>query len=103
MQKQSPGGVLRKDVLKNFPKFLKKCLRESPFFNKVAGLRSANLLKERLVHAFPFEFCKIFNNTFLIEHLCWLLPKMKYDTMILIKSHDPVKFVDNKKRLVIMY
>ena len=29
--------------------------------------------------------------------------KMKYDIMILAKSYDPVKFVDNKKRLVIMY
>ena len=32
-----------------------------------------------------------------------MLAASENETMILIKSHDPVKFVDNKKRLVIMY
>ena len=38
-KKQSPGGVLSEDVLKNFAKFTEKCLCWSLFFNKVAGLK----------------------------------------------------------------
>ena len=98
MQKQSPRGVLQKGVLKNFAKFLRKYLRQSLRLQVYKFIK-----KEALTQAFPFEFWEIFNTTFLIEHLCWLLPKMKYDTMILMKSDDPVKFVDKKKRLVIMY
>ena len=36
---------VRKGVLRNFPKFMGKHLRQSPLFNKVAGLRPATLLK----------------------------------------------------------
>ena len=40
-------------------------MKES-LFNKVAGLRSATLLKKRLTLAqvFPCEFCEIYKNTF---------------------------------------
>ena len=41
---------VKKVVLTNFAKFTGKNLRESLFFNKVAGLRPANLLKKRLWH-----------------------------------------------------
>ena len=37
-QKQSPGGVLLKNVLRNFVKLTGKHLSRSLFFNKVAGL-----------------------------------------------------------------
>ena len=47
-QKQSPGGLLQKDVLRNFAKFTEKHLCQSLFFNIVAGLRLAALLKKRL-------------------------------------------------------
>ena len=36
-KKQSSGGVLWKDVLKNFANLTEKCLCWSPFFNKAAG------------------------------------------------------------------
>ena len=45
IQNQSPGCSMKKGVLKNFPKFTGKHLCQSLFFNKVAGLRPATLLK----------------------------------------------------------
>ena len=39
---------IRKDVLRNFAKFIGKHLCQSPNLNKVAGLRPATLLKKRL-------------------------------------------------------
>ena len=48
------------------------CARVS-FFNKVAGLRPATLLKKRLWHrCFPVNFAK-FLTSFFTEHLRWLL------------------------------
>ena len=61
---------IKKSALKNFAKLTGKhlCLRLS--FNKVAGLRSATLFKkETPTLTFSCEFCEIFNNTFLTEHL----------------------------------
>ena len=43
-----PNVFSKKVILKNFAKFTRKHLCQSLFFNKVAGLRSANLLKKRL-------------------------------------------------------
>ena len=43
---------VRKGVLRNFAKFTGKHLCQSLFFNKVAGLRPATLLKKRLWHRF---------------------------------------------------
>ena len=57
---------VRKDVLRNFPKFTGKHLCQSLFFNKVAGLRPAALLKRRLWHrCFPVSFAKILRTPFL--------------------------------------
>ena len=39
---------VRKGALRSFAKFTGKHLRQSLFFNKVAGLRPATLLKMRL-------------------------------------------------------
>ena len=62
-----------KGVLRNFAKFTGKHLCQSFFFNKVADLRPATLLKKRLWHrCFSCGFCKIFKNLF-TEHLQWLL------------------------------
>ena len=36
-KKQSSGGILSNDILKNFAKFSEKLLCRSLFFNKVAG------------------------------------------------------------------
>ena len=41
------------------------------FLRKIAGLRAAVLLKNRIEK----ESCKIFQNTFFIDHLWWLLLK----------------------------
>ena len=40
------GGVCKKSVPRNFPKFTGKHLCQRLFFNKVAGLRPATLLKK---------------------------------------------------------
>ena len=65
-------------VLKNFVKFTGKKLCQSPFFNKVAGLRPVTLLKKRLWQMFSCEFREIFRNTFFTEHLRWLLLNKTY-------------------------
>ena len=57
---------IRKDVLKNFKKFTGKLLCQSLFYNKVAGLRPAALLKKRLWHkCFPVNFGKYLRVSFL--------------------------------------
>ena len=62
---ESSEGAQWKDVIKNFTKLTGKRLCQNLFFNKVAGLRLAALLKkETLTQVFSFEFCQIFNNTF---------------------------------------
>ena len=48
-----------KGVLRNFTKFTGKQLCQILIFNKVAGLRSATLLKETMTQVFPSEFCEI--------------------------------------------
>ena len=61
---------VRKGVLRNFTKFTGKHLRQSLFFNKVASLRPAILLKKRLCHRC---FLKFLRTSFIMEHLWWLL------------------------------
>ena len=59
---------VRKGVFftKNFTKFTGKHLCQSLFFNKVAGLRPATLLKkETLAQVFSCEFCEISRTPFL--------------------------------------
>ena len=64
-QKQSSGGVLKKGVLRNFAKFAGKHLRQSLFFNKVAGLRPPTSLKKRLWHRyFLVNFAKFIRTPF---------------------------------------
>ena len=51
-------------VLRNLAKFTAKHLCQSLFFNKVAGLRVATLLKKRLCHRyFPVNFAKFLRTT----------------------------------------
>ena len=55
---------MQKGVLRNFAKFTQKHLCQSLFFNKVAGLRPATLLKKRPgTDVFTCEFCEISKNT----------------------------------------
>ena len=56
-------------------KFIGKHLCQSLFFNKVAGLRPATLLKERLWHrCFPVNFAKFLIKLFLQNTSGRLLP-----------------------------
>ena len=64
----------KKGDLKNFAKFTGKHLCQSLFFNKVASLKPASLLKKRLWHrCFPVNFAKFLRTLFFKEHLCWPL------------------------------
>ena len=47
-QKEPPEVFYEKRVLRNCAKFMEKQLCQSLFFNKIAGLRPATLLKMRL-------------------------------------------------------
>ena len=61
------GGVhFKKNVLRNFANFIPKHRCQSLFFNKVAGLRSATLLKKTLwQRCFPVNVPKILRTPFL--------------------------------------
>ena len=62
--------TVKKVVLGNFAKLTGKRLCQSLFFNKVAGLRSATLLKKTLWHRFfPANLAKFLGTPFFIEHL----------------------------------
>ena len=61
-----PEVFYKKGALRKFIKFTRKHLCQSPFFNKVAGLRPATLLKKRLCHScFPVSFVKFLRTPFL--------------------------------------
>ena len=62
VQKQPPEVFYIKGVIKNFTKFTGKHLWQSLFFKN-----------EILAQVFSCEFCEIFKNTFLTEHLRLLL------------------------------
>ena len=69
-----PEEFCKKGVLRNFTKFTGKHLCQSLFFNKVAGLSPAALLKKRLwQRCFPVNFVKFLRTPFHTEHLSWLL------------------------------
>ena len=58
-----PEVVCKNGVLKHFLKFKGKHLCHSLFFNKVAGLKPATLLKKRLVQVISWNICEIFKNS----------------------------------------
>ena len=60
-----PKVFCKKGVLRNFAKFTGKHLRQSLFFNEVAGMRPAILLKKTLSHrCFPVNFAKFLEHLF---------------------------------------
>ena len=66
IQKQPLEVLRKKGVLRNFAKFTGKHLCQSLFFNKVADLRPATLLKKRLWHrCFSVNFAKFLRTHFL--------------------------------------
>ena len=64
-------GVLYKKMFLENHKIQRKHLRQSLFFNKVAGLspEACNFIKKNSGTVFSTEFCKISKNTFFTEHL----------------------------------
>ena len=61
-----PEVFCKKGVLRNFVKFTGKHLCQSFFFNKVAGLRPATLLKKKLWHrCFLVNFVRFLRAPFL--------------------------------------
>ena len=69
-----PEVFFKKGVLRNLPKLTGKHLCQILFFNKVAGLRPATLLKKGLWYrCFLVNFLKFLRAPFFIEHLWWLL------------------------------
>ena len=57
---------MKKGALRNFAKFIGKQLCQSLFFNKVASLRPATLLKKRPWHrSFSVNFMKFLRTPFL--------------------------------------
>ena len=82
-----PEVFCKKFVFRNFAKFKGKHLCQSRFFNKVAGLRPATLLKKRLWHRyFPVTFAKFLKTSFFTEDLRWLLLKTEMISKICISS-----------------
>ena len=79
-QKQSSEVFCKKGVFRSFIKFTGKHLWQSLFFNKVAHLRPATLLKKRLAQVFSCEFYEISKNTFF------------YRTLPVAVSEDSIRF-----------
>ena len=85
---------LRQDVLINLAKLTGKHLCQSLFFNKVADLRPATLLKKRLWHrCFPVNFVKFLRTPFLTEHTLWLLLSTTYLSVHLAESSNHPQWV----------
>ena len=73
-QKQSLEVFCKKGVLRNVTKFTGKHQCQSLFFNKVAELRPATLLKSRPWHrCFPMNLAKFLRTSFLQTNLERLL------------------------------
>ena len=70
LKKQPLELFCNKGVLRNFAKFTGKHLYQSIFFDKVAGIRPATLLKKRHWHrCFLVNFAKFLRTPSLTEHL----------------------------------
>ena len=81
---------VRKGVLRNFAKFAGKHLCQSLFFNKVADLRPATLLKKRLWHrCFSVKFVKFLRTPFL-QNTPWRLHL--YEIVIILSSLTDMQF-----------
>ena len=73
-QKQSPGGSLKKGILKIFAKFIGKHLCRRLLFYKVKPLRPTTLVKMGFQHrCFDVNFLKVLKTPFFAEHIRWLL------------------------------
>ena len=83
-----PEVFCKKDILTNFAKFTGKHLCQRLFFNKVAGLRPANLLNNRLWYrCFLVNFVKfqVPGSVLLVNHDIFTVNSM-YSTRILVTT-----------------
>ena len=89
-----------KGFLKSFAKFTEKHLCQSLFYNKVAGLRPATLLKKRLWHkCFPVCFTT-FLRTLLSQNTSWrLLLRAKLKKFV---EQDLISRIRKKSYLQVM-
>ena len=97
-----PEVFCKNSVLRNFQKFTED-LCKSPFFNKVADLRSTTLLKKKLWHrCFSVNFVKFPRTLFYIELLgcCfWNLLKVQFSrNTYQVPESFQIRLFQNKKR-----
>ena len=86
-----PEVFCKKGVLRNIAKLTGKHLYQSLFFNKVAGLSAATLLKKRLWHkCFPVNFAQFLETSFFIEYLWWLLLNQAWRIFHLLFNDTPI-------------
>ena len=92
--------VLGKRCSENFCKIYRKHLCHSLFFNEVAVLRPATLLKKRLWHScFPVNFVKFQKTTFLQNTFVWLLLWMN---TVSIRKQNSTYSVDVSEVMIIV-
>ena len=83
-----PEVFCKKGALKNFTTFTGKYLCQSLFFNKVAGLRPATLLKRVPGTGVSRKFCEIFKNTY----FCRTPPVAAFEILWLDLDIDSFRF-----------
>ena len=99
LKSRHPDVFRKKSVLRNFTNFTGEHLCQGLFFSKVAGLRSAILLKRRpWRRCFPVNFAKFLRTSFLTEHLRRLL--MYGTKCCLQKSETVVQGCSEKKSIL---
>ena len=89
---------MKKGVLRNFAKFTAKHLCQNLFFNKVAGLRPATLLKKRPWHrCFPVSFAKFLRTPFYRRPLddCFCINVRPLSVNLLVLHHSQKKGIDS--------
>ena len=93
MNRSSHSEVFcRKGVLRNFAKYTGKHLCQSLFFNKVACLSSATLLKKKIWHwCFPVNFAKFLKAPFFPEHfrVCFRMKSSILEIQATIVNKNP--------------
>ena len=73
LRSSRPNLFCEKGVLRTFANFTGKHLRQTLFFNKVAG-NACNFIQKRLWRkCFPVKFAKFLRTPFFTEQLWWLL------------------------------
>ena len=88
-QKQPLEVFYKKGVIRNFAKFTGKHLCQRVLFDKVAGLRTAPLLKRTVRHrSFPVNFAKFLRTPFFTQYLLllYLMVYWDYGSWKLIKN-----------------